>query len=480
MRNIKRVIFYSSGDIVRDIGIIYFSEILKAIKVKYELHRNYLEFDYIDPNIISNYILDKLIFKVFKNSKKDELEKKLGDFEKLKCDNYVEKVNESNISEKEKENLKKAFQNRRFPYIRNSGKYGLNCSLENMETNLITLVDIVLKSNISINDISLETFKEEDKVCYICNINKTTKLDINLKEKVDSKLSFLFRGAEKSGFRNNGNSENNICFECEFLNLMCLLYINLERPVIFGYTNDLTELLFINYKLMLKQKLYSDKAFYKKLVHEKINSLKLYDFKIDTNKGIILKFNSIVNYKELIRKIEFIDIINEYNFSREGFTIKNLAKVMVNNNSLTSLKDLLFTNLLIIKTNGTKREFDTVGSSYNLSLYLKTLWIVNKKGEYEMNKYKSKNYVYSQVGRNLSNKMDENKKKNFVFKIVQLLKSNDKKSLFQTIMHTLASYGVAIGDGFVEGILMSNELELNTNVGLFIQELMQYGGNKDE
>ncbi|HBG0211374.1 TPA: hypothetical protein KPB99_003658, partial [Clostridioides difficile] len=68
MREIKAK-FYRSGDIVRDIGIVYFYELLMDLKnelekndykLKFtcELNRNYLSLEsaeYIDPKYISDY-----------------------------------------------------------------------------------------------------------------------------------------------------------------------------------------------------------------------------------------------------------------------------------------------------------------------------------------------------------------------------------------------------------------------------------------
>ncbi len=73
--------------------------------------------------------------------------------------------------------------------------------------------------------------------------------------------------------------------------------------MIFAYTNDLRELAFLNHKIMLKRKMYSDKSFYKNFCMKKISSIRLYRFDIDTNKGIILKFDSIIEYKELLKKL---------------------------------------------------------------------------------------------------------------------------------------------------------------------------------
>lgn len=468
-----KVKFYLSGDIVRDIGIIYFSEILNCMGINYELNKNYLEFDYVEPSLIADYILNNLIFEVFKVGKREKLKEKLGDLCDLSIENFEKYINDSNISIKEKCDLMKEFNNRRFPYMRNSSKFGLNTTLENMEKNLRELVNIVFKSNIGVKKIDLNKFKEKDIICNVCNINKITELDITLNKKIDSKLTFLFRGTEKSGFRNNGHDEGNICFECEFLNLMCLLYINLEKPNTLAYVNNLRELWFVNYKLMLRRKIYSDKAFYSKLLHEKVSALRIYDFYIDTNKGVILKFNSIVDYKKLIKKIEFMDIIDNYNFTRDAMKLIEIGKNMVNNDSIEAFRELLLDNLINIKSEGASREIDNKSSLYNLMSYMKFLWIINDKGENQMNRFKEENYIYSRAGKELSCKMDDPGKRNFVFRVIQSLKSNDKNNLFQTIMHTLASYEVHIESGFVEGIMQQGELELNTNVGLFVQELMQ-------
>ncbi|MGO1043956.1 hypothetical protein ACTPEO_14560 [Clostridioides difficile] len=485
MRAIKAK-FYRSGDIVRDIGIVYFYELLMDLrkelekndynlKFTCELNRNYLSLEYIDPKYISDYILENQIFKVFKNGKKESLEKIFNNIGNLTYENFTEELDKASATEKQKEGIKKDFKNRRFPYVRNSGKYGLNTSLENMETNIENLVNTVIRSNIEIDEIDLSQYEEKDSVCNICNINKTTKLDIDLRERKDSKYNFLFRGAEKSGFKRSGQVESNICFECEFFNLMCLLYINLKRPIVFGYTNDLRELAFLNHKIMLKRKMYSDKSFYKKLLHEKISSIRLYRFDIDTNKGIILKFDSIIEYKKLLKKIELIDIIDNYNFSREPGNTKNLGKKIIDNGNLSNLKELLLDNISVLKQlTGTSREMDFVSSSYNIGLYIKLCWIVDGEEEYKMKKHVEGNLIYSKVGKNLFDKMtDESIRKNFVIKVVQLLKSNDRTQLFQMIMHVLSSNRISIGEGFVEGIMQSSELELNTNVGIFIQEIMK-------
>lgn len=130
---------------------------------------------------------------------------------------------------------------------------------------------------------------------------------------------------------------------------MCFLYINLKRLMVFVYMNDLRELVFLNYKIMFKRKMYLDKLFYKKFLYEKISLIRLYRFDIVKNKGIILKFDFIIEYKELLKKIEFIDIIDNYNFLRELVNIKNLGKKMIDNGNLLNLKELLFDNISFLK-----------------------------------------------------------------------------------------------------------------------------------
>ncbi|HBY3256168.1 TPA: hypothetical protein MIV37_000297, partial [Clostridioides difficile] len=191
--------------------------------------------------------------------------------------------------------------------------------------------------------------------------------------------------------------------------------------------------------------------------------------------GIILKFDSIIEYKELLKKIELIDIIDNYNFSREPGNTRNLGKKMIDNGNLSNLKELLLDNISVLRQlTGTSREMDFVSSSYNIGLYIKLCWIVDGGEEYKMKNYMESNLIYSRVGKDLFNKMtDESRRKNFSMKVIQLLKSNDRTQLFQTIMHVLVSNGILIGEGFVEGLMQSSELELNTNVGLFIQEIMK-------
>ncbi|EGT5259200.1 hypothetical protein CUB11_19215, partial [Clostridioides difficile] len=100
---------------------------------------------------------------------------------------------------------------------------------------------------------------------------------------------------------------------------------------------------------------------------EKISSIRLYRFDIVKNKGIILKFDSIIEYKELLKKIELIDIIDNYNFSREPVNTKNLGKKMIDNGNLSNLKELLLDNISFLKqSTGTSREMDFVSSSYNI------------------------------------------------------------------------------------------------------------------
>lgn len=451
---------------------------MEEASIDYVLSRNYLSFDYSELENIYECI-NKKIFWVYKKgkmeNKKEDTENKTIDL--LEKYNSIEEIINSN--QLKDEELKKLLESIYFPYIRNSGIYGgNNKDYFKRKENLKNLMKIVFDNNINVKRGDLKKFKEKNEKCSICCINDTTELGIDLKERKDSKYLFLFRGPQESGFRHNGNAPINICFECEFLNLITLLYISIKRPKILGYTSDLQEMIFINQKIMLKKNLYSEKAFYKKLIQENNKNLELYEFITDTNKGVILKFNSKVNYKEYLLTIEYLDIIDKFNFYKENAAdLKHISDIMIKNKAYGNLKSLLLSQIILIKDEKGSRDIDEKSTFNNVELYIKCVELSSGKRKDEIMEYrKKKNIIYSKPAKILAAKMDNNKKKGFVFKILQLLKSDDREGIFQIIMTTLASYIIDIEDGFIEGILQSDELQFNINVGIFIQELMKSSG----
>lgn len=485
--------FYKSGDIVRDLGIIYLNKIIQKIEEKSNtdlnarLSGNYFEFDLIDPDVLSNYVLNNEIFSVFKKNKYPDLQKIFEEeVAELSNDNYLQMVKEKKLSKKDEQNLIKAYEGRRFPYIRNSGKYGGNTSLEKMTENFKRLTYVVVHSNkhIKQNDNVLAEFEmDQESQCSICHINQVPAKDINLETRVNSKYNYLFQGSIYNTFNNYGNVKNTICFECEFLNLLCLLYLSLEKPNTLAYVNDLKNLEYVNYKLMLERRSHTDKSFYQKLGHERYENVKLYDFKVDAKKGIIIKMNSIVEYDELLGTIELLSIVDDFNFHKDSAENKNLGRLLVKNRNYDGLRNFLLSNVAYMDSDGGKRGLNIYNTRSNVSQYIKCIDALRNKEEFALNEDYGRTAAFKRMGKNLANKMGDErssdaKKRGLVFKLLQFLKANDRERILQIIMHTLTAYSVPLEKGMTDGIMKCNERELHKNIGTFIEELM--GGKKNE
>ncbi|HBG5344128.1 TPA: hypothetical protein KQG29_001492 [Clostridioides difficile] len=87
------------------------------------------------------------------------------------------------------------------------------------------------------------------------------------------------------------------------------------------------------------------------------------------------------------------------------------------------------------------------------------------------------NKIYYNVGKNLSQKTsnrEELKKLSREVSNYLMYAATDEKAkinLFTTIMEFLALRSISIPNGFVEGIMQTDERELTLNVGLFIEGL---------
>lgn len=473
MKVIKNVKLYISGDVIRDIGIIKLYDLLKTIGIEANLERNYLEFSKFSPEVLTNYIINNILLKSYISLQDEEI-KELLEEKNLTIEKAIEIIKTTDIKANVKEEIIKGLSNVRFPYMRNSTKFGINGkgnTLERFKEYLNKLIILVIEGNINIKENNLSEYKVKKEVCNICNINHTTELDFTLEERADSKLLFMFKGTVESTFKQNGKSTNNICFECEFLNLMAILYINLDRPVTLAYVNNLVDLHYVNYKIMLKRKMYSDTEFYKIISKNKINTLRLYDFTIDTNKGILLNSTSIIEFTELLLRIELLDLINKYNFSNEAVNKRNLSKTLIENKLYMKVKELLLRNIIFIDSSRTIDDRYTVD---NIKSYIR---FINRISQGVINKMEYK-MPFLEAGKSLSFKMDDAKKKNLSFKLIQLLQTEDRKQILTTIMQVMISYSLEVKRGLVEGITKSDSLRLHENIGVFIEELLQ--GKKSE
>ncbi|ALY06972.1 hypothetical protein KWY15_18605 [Clostridioides difficile] len=91
--------------------------------------------------------------------------------------------------------------------------------------------------------------------------------------------------------------------------------------------------------------------------------------------------------------------------------------------------------------------------------------------------------VYLQIGKELSEKMTKSELNKFSQEVTNYLRfaghDNDMKiKLFQTIIEAIARKRVTLpaDNEFTQGIMLSNELEMTTNVG-FIIEGLSYHNN---
>src|SRR5690554_6883587 len=138
--------FYRSGEVVRDLGLIYLHQILKEKEdIKVELTANYLKVNNLDEQLLYDFIIKEEVYQVFLKGVVEELKKKIDeeDAEKLvkeisvdifleEFDKRLDEREDIKASSKEsiKKKVKKGFKSMYFPYVRNSPKYGYNAQSE--------------------------------------------------------------------------------------------------------------------------------------------------------------------------------------------------------------------------------------------------------------------------------------------------------------------------------------------------------------
>lgn len=469
--------FYKSGDVVRDIGMIYFYKIIldsplsKEFNIK--LTRNYLEIpNSIDIELISEYILNMVLFKriIADNENLTQVILRIDEYTKIdKIQSYPEDflnkaLLEKNISKSERDNILASWNNTYFSYLRNSGKYGSNSqSKKNAYNNFKKLVRNVFDL-ISNNKENLQQYEIlDDDICCICHQFENTKYDITHKDekkkRILSKYNYTFMGNENNPYNNYGKSNNGVCFVCEFFNLMFLTYIGNELPNIISYTENLEDMFYLNYKLMLNKRFYNDKTFYKEVVFQSSSKIKLYTIIRDSKKGIILEFSNILDSQKLMKQLKLLQIIESFEIENESIAKKTYLRKSILNYNLQICKSILISNI-------NAKKIITI--SKNISLLNK---FIREVGFLNM----SENDIYKEIyktGINLGEKIstDDNKaKKSIVFKLLQLLKSNDREELFLTMSHLLVVQGIKWPKGFTENIYKGNDEKISYYVGNFIE-----------
>lgn len=492
VRKIGKYKFFRTGEVVADIGILYLYDILQDMNSKndinIQLKSNYLTIDLLNPEILCQYILDHEVFQVFLQGISNELIKKglyVETIKGLNTSNFLQEIQESSIlSEKDKITYTDRFNRKYFPYIRNSHKYGANSqSEENFRRCFRELIKLVFQINNKDEEKQREILKDYKPIeenCMICHKNISTRLDITHKTeeriRINSKYNYSFFGAEQSTFANYGEAKNNICFECEFLNLMFLLYINRKRPQVLGYTDDLYMLRYINDKLMIKKRLYKDTSFQLKLGKMKGQAIRQYDVITDSNKGIILTFHSLINYEELVKNTELIYIVDNYNYSGDTVKSKDRGKKNIKNSNYEGLRDILLTNLIYLDKDIPNDRIS------NIKAYQRFIRLIasSKEGDGDMED-KGFSFLGEALGKTMYSSTEDgvkDNKKNIALRITNMLKADDREGIFNFIIHLIVINGIEIPYDFSKNILQSTKNQFHFYIGRFLEGFLKKKGEK--
>lgn len=429
MKEINKIRFYRTGQLVRDIGIVSLYEYLKAIDkndLDLKLTDNYLEFNRFDIERLIKYMKSKDITS--------------------------------------------------FPYIQNSKKFG-NVNGPKDDRMYENLKDII-KLAFEINRKSVEEQEsilmdyEPSGQCTICNTYKATKKhysvkDNNLVERIGDKTLYTFLGSQSNTFNNYCMTYINICFVCELLSLFFLLYIDKFKLDMIAYCERLKDLYYINHRIMIRQKLYSSNAIYINLANLNTKSIRVYDIERHPKKGLLLKYNNSFDVSSLIKKLKLINIIEQFRFNEKNKNeLKAYIKILIFNDNYTAVEQILIFNLLSNDLGNVKKYNLT---KLNIELYNEFL-----EGGFEVKNASS----FSKIGGKLARKVDEDKKKNVSFRLTQLLKSDSREQLFNELLHLLISYEIEIPENFSYGILKADSIQLHYNIGKFLEYFNKKGGEE--
>lgn len=421
---------YRTGEIVPDIGIVHFKNILNQMKLdNIELTSNYLYLPKIE--------IHELIQFLWKNI-----------FEK----DYV-------------------------PYIRNSPKFGSNSVGErepyvNFRKNLEEQLNIILELLSSNNNANILKQYGPTKKCSICNRFHGTEYDINNKkqwqnkekERKISKYIYSFLGSENNTFSNYTNRNIEICFVCEFLVVLFLSYIDKNENRYLVYSNNLQLLDFINYKSTILSEL-NDVGILRKLSDFNNYNMKIYRTTIDRNKGVILDFVKNLDVKKIKNTIRNIALINEYNTNWSNK--ENLKKEIFSEN-YNQVKSFFLNNI---------NDENIFNMAQNLSVYLKYIGGNDMSEEYQ-GWYKKG----LELGKNvISGNKDKKAIQKIAFKLINLLQSMDRSTLLDEIMHLFVVNNMGFPYKVSNIIMEKDKDELHYAVGKLIEGLLNTNqGGSDE
>lgn len=365
-----------SDELVRDVGIIYLYQMLREMdkdnQIRPELHRNHLGFNLPENFDLCEALFAQITGKLYQafisNLKVEKLETDLID--KLKeapKEQLVEILEDHKVPPAKIKKIIDSSKNIFFPYIRNNAKFGWNAKkVENFHTNLKELIQLF--SDGLLNQRERIDLYGKGGYCSVCQENIAPFYDITHKYSIetveelkksqrvirkDSKYLYSFRGSEDNTFANYGriNQPSTICFECEFFNLLFLLYVKMERPKKFILANSLETTYSLQQELMIKEDTYTLQGFYAHFANlGRSSKFRLYQISIDAKKGILLQSQEIIDYENLGLQLKLMDMVDEFSFPepvQNRYELIDLLKKYILNKNYHGAYQILLNNAVV-------------------------------------------------------------------------------------------------------------------------------------
>ncbi|MBO1304767.1 hypothetical protein JZO70_01240 [Enterococcus sp. 669A] len=491
-----------NGELVRDTGILYFYRMLREIdednRIQPKLHRNHLSFEMPAEFDMKKALFTQIVTELYRAFVRDLIVEKLSDdlLNKLEVapkEHLIELLEAAKVSPDKIKKIVAKSQKIYFPYLRNSGKFGANAgTVANFHQNLKELLQLFLDSLLKQRE-HLELYGEGSN-CSVCQENTAPLYDITHKyaietiEKMkpnkrivrtDSKYLYTFKGSENNTFSNYGrvNQYSSVCFECEFFNLLFLLYVKVEKPQYLVMTDSLEITYLLQRKIQMKKNVYTTQAFYYQVAGlGRSSKVRLYRITTDANQGILLQTEEIIEYERLKVQLILMDLVDKFSFpdqlKNRNELINQLKKHILNDNYDGAYR-LLLDNIGIDDETRLAHNYKLLGNF--ITETMNSLEIRRK--ETMMNEMKNRGKIYWHFGNSFSR--IENKK-NLGFRLTQLLRSDNRTRMHEDLLHLYFTTTEKGNDEsfsnfpnwLAEDILCSSTKEYHYYVGQIIQGLL--------
>ncbi len=500
-------IWYRSGEIVRDIGMIYFYELLEAYQqqqqqeINIEMNANHLRISgEVDTEAFNQFFHDYVMFEMFKIDLVVALKnKKIQDdvlvavqlqttYEDLKtyclqADVQVRKVYEA-------ESKKDQY----LPYLRNSGKFGANSGgVGNFKKNLKELIRLVFSANQCLDNQEAhwqevyEHYQIADEnaeitsFCSVCHYEPVSMYDITHKYKQEivetlkpntrivrktSKYLYSFLGSEGNTYKNYGQVQSDVCFTCEFFNLLFLCFVKISKPSSVILADTLKETKLLNYRYGIKSTEYTKESFLLKIIEQSRGRVRVFSIETDANKGVILRLQNVVESKKIIQQLRMTALVDNYHFTVATSEQRKFLKDAIFNGNQHGVKQTLLANIIQQKE---------VELTQNLQTYRS--YIICLLEERDVEKTPKHGYYYRKLGQEIHAK--NSNQQTTAYKLIQLLKAENRTELATLMMHVVVGTGKALPYNFANDVLNSTELELHYYISEFITGLLGTKGGTD-